>query len=454
METSTNDGYGKLQTKFCKSFEEAQTRAGQEAANTIGFPLPVVVFRQGIRWNLSGALPLSFVASRLESRSAEKKAAIAEVTDKLNRPEDPTHSDAIAAYLKANVGGEYILPPLTLNIQQPCSLYTSSEHASTVMSGFLVIPHSAKLAITDGQHRRSGIIRAIQELDEEARQRFEADGVAVMITCETAIEQIHQDFADCSRTKPLPPSQLAIYDRRNPANKLVLDLESQCPLFKGRIDATSATLGKKSSHLFLANQVRQLVKVLLFGSWQMSDADFERKAVETFAEKPDVYQRDLQRFVELLNFLTESIPVWRQIASLQAGVQSAQVAALREQGYVCMRAVGLVILGKIGHELIRDGEVNWREYATRLGEIDWKATAPHWKNNIVSATSGVPRILTNQRLVREATASVRSLIHWTPKVGAESAGATDRSEDAELNKVDGESQLGASSLDASEPASV
>ena len=65
------------------------------------------------------------------------------------------------------------------------------------------------------------------------REELETDGIGVMITCETNIDQIHQDFADCSKTKPLPPSQLAVYDRRNPANKLVIDLEAKCPVIQG-----------------------------------------------------------------------------------------------------------------------------------------------------------------------------------------------------------------------------
>src|SRR5262245_56182357 len=80
----------------CQDFNEAQTKAGQEAANTAGFPIPCVVFQQGRRLNLSSALPFSFVATRLVTKSAAKKATLADTVDKMNRPEIPEHAGAIA----------------------------------------------------------------------------------------------------------------------------------------------------------------------------------------------------------------------------------------------------------------------------------------------------------------------------------------------------------------------
>jgi DNA sulfur modification protein DndB len=80
----------------------------------------------------------------------------------------------------------------------------------------------------------------------------------------------NQDFADANKAKPLPPGLLAVYDMRNPANRVVIELERNVSIFRGRIDSTSKTLSKNSSLLYTANQLRQFVKVFLTGSWQMS----------------------------------------------------------------------------------------------------------------------------------------------------------------------------------------
>ena len=62
------------------------------------------------------------------------------------------------------------------------------------------------LSITDGQHRRLALEEVLQDMTPEEAGRFQQDGVAIMVTCEAETEQVHQDFADCSKTKPLPKS--------------------------------------------------------------------------------------------------------------------------------------------------------------------------------------------------------------------------------------------------------
>ncbi len=69
----------------------------------------------------------------------------------------------------------------------------------------------------------------MKELGEVTAERLRQDSIAVMVTCEDDLKQIHQDFADCSKTKTLPASLLSIYDTRNPGNRLVFDIEERCP---------------------------------------------------------------------------------------------------------------------------------------------------------------------------------------------------------------------------------
>jgi len=142
--------------------------------------------------------------------------------------------------------------------------------------GYLVIPAGVNLSITDGQHRVKAIKEALAHLESDTS--FRSDSIAVMITCEYEFRQIHQDFADCSKTKPLPKSLVSVYDSRNPANRLVFDIEDNCPLLKGRLDASSKTLSKKSSFLFLANQVRQMLKHLITRG-NPTDDEFEKRVI-------------------------------------------------------------------------------------------------------------------------------------------------------------------------------
>jgi DNA sulfur modification protein DndB len=397
------------------TLQEAQTQAGAEVANTGGFSIPVISFMQGQRMMLTGAIPIAWMKGRLEQKSAERgRGSLRDTRTALNRPEIAEHSRAIANYLLENYNKRYIMPPLTLNVQQTVQLY-SVDYASEFLAGYLVIPATAKLAITDGQHRRSAIIMALEEMGEDAATEFGRNAVAVMISCEADTLQVHQDFADASKTKALPPSLLAVYDLRNPANRLVADLETQCKLFKDRIDSTSKTLSKKSTYLFLANQVRQLVKELLAGSYAIADIQFERRANELLGQDHQ-YNQVLEQYVEYINYLTERIPVWIEIAKVKPGtLEASQIPVKREEGWVCLTATGLNLIGRVGHYLFTHHGDDWKEYADKLAGLDWRKSSPLWAGNIIQGA----KMMTQQTPLHGAFAKINQEIGITAKDIAE-----------------------------------
>lgn len=377
----SNFATGNVIVKEHNTYDQATIAAQSESSNTGGWTFPVVLFRQGNRLSLSGAFPLGFVESRLFSRSASKATTVKGAMGTMNRPKDPKHIKIISKYLRENVGGNYIIPPLTLNAQVPINVHTISS-GTDFRAGYLVIPLGVNLSITDGQHRVEGIIESLRDLDEESADRLRKDSIAVMVTCEHDLKQIHQDFADCSKTKTLPASLLSLYDTRNPGNRLVFDIEANCPLFTGKIDSTSKTLSKKSHYLFLANQVRQLVKHLLIGR-QVTDADFDKLARERINTN-EHYQNYLNSYVEYINYITDKIPVLKQISELSMDKpEKAQVEKHRSDGWVCLTATGLNVFGLIGYEFFTDNVSNWKEYVDKFSDIDWKRSADMWQGNII-----------------------------------------------------------------------
>jgi DGQHR domain-containing protein len=300
---------------------------------------------------------------------------------------------------------------MTLNVQQAISIY-EPDYESELKPVYLVIPMTARLSVTDGGHRTQGIIQALHNLSDEKREQFGQDAVSVMITLESNPEQVHQDFADCSKTKALPPSQLAAYDRRNPANGLVIDLIRDCPLFKDKIDSTSKTLSKNSNHIFLTNQVRQLVKELLVGDYGLADDVFEAKAKEILGSSDTpAYRAEKERFTEYVNRMTSIIPVLKEIAGTPTtGIERNQLKDWRDKGYICLTATGLVILGRIGHELFKKQNTGWNQVVERFGEIDWQRNAPIWQGNIVRDG----KMTTQRAWVRVAAEKVRRAVGLEP----------------------------------------
>ncbi len=373
-----------------------------------------------------------------------------------NRPEMPEHSQSIAKYIVQNYNKSYIIPPLSLNIQHDVYLYIP-DYPSEFVPGYLVIPGSARLAITDGQHRKTAIALAMDQMDEGAAATFGSNAVSVMITCETDLNQIHQDFADCSKTKSLPPSLLAVYDRRNPANRMVSNLERMCPLFKGRIDPTSKTLSKKSTFLFLANQVRQLVKELLAGTYSIADVEFEKRATELLGQE-DQYNAALLKFTQYVNYLSgfakesgasseltaagwvsdpsiAAIAPWMDISKLPLGtLEISQVPLKREEGWICLTATGLNIIGRVGHKLFTTSELekDWKQYAAKMGDpqvVNWRRSDGMWNGNIIQGN----KLLTQQGPVRRAYEEVMRAIGLGSYVPAKSS--AEPPEEAEATNV-------------------
>lgn len=238
-----------------------------------------------------------------------------------------------------------------------------------------------------------------------------------MITCENNIDQIHQDFADCSKTKALAPSQVAVYDRRNPANRLVVDIERRCPIFRGKIDATSTKLGKRSTAIFTANQVRQFIKAILVGSWAIGDLDFEKRARERLGTEEN-YNMYLSRISEYLNTVSNSCPVMHELAQITGGVNMNRIPVRRSEGWLVLSATGLVVVGLIGYEILTKNVANWEEFAQRLGELDWSRSSAHWQGILVN--NG--KIITTQSSAKLAVTKVHELIGWSPKFKISDAG--------------------------------
>jgi len=378
---------GSVDVRLCADAGEAQRQAVEEAANTGGQAFPAILFRQGIRAFAATALPMVVIRERAVVREVRRGDDPSAVLSNANRPVMPEHARSIARFIKENMTKAYILPPMTLNVHQQVRMYVP-DYPSDIISCMVVIPRTAKISVTDGGHRLTALNNLVKQLDADQLSELDAQSMAVMISFETDPLQSHQDFADASRTKPLPPSLIAAYDLRNPANGLVIDIIADCPLFKGKIDSTSKTLSKKSNRLFLTNHIRQMVKTLLTGDPALLDDMFVKKATDLLGERgSEGYNAEKARIVEFINILTNNIVVFAEIAPLLEGRERDLISERRADGYICLAATGLLILAKIGYELFTHPKLypDWQAYARLLGGIDWRKTAPIWQDNIINS---------------------------------------------------------------------
>ena len=391
------------ETKVIKvpgSSDDARARAAAVAADTNREVVPVRVFEQGDRVMLSGVLPVRVLTRILEHNAAPKGAAAGRALNARNRPVDTDHVRIIAAYLRRAIEKEenYIIPALTLNSTGTVEVFVPEGDYSP-LTGYAVFPDEAAVHITDGQHRYLAIRQVVGELrGTPIGDKFMRASVPVMVTIESDLDQVHQDFADAGRTKPLPPSLLAIYDTRQPANAAVTALEERVKFLTGRLDATSKTLSANSPFVFLVNQVRQFVKSSLTGSPTVSEASFASQA-ESAMVNPEARDRWIKSRVAFLNAMTEIIADWKDISELAppGGPEGAEVLsrtkAIRAQKRVPMTAAFLNTLGVISHNVLKDAtsetvdqsklEDTLRVKLEPFRHVSWERDDDMWAGNLV-----------------------------------------------------------------------
>ena len=99
----------------------------------------------------------------------------------------------------------------------------------------------------------------------------------------------------------------------------------------------------------------------------MASVEFEKTAHDLLDVEEGVFERELSKATDYVNYLAERIPVWKQISHLPAGgTTAAQIRDLRQEGYVCLSAVGLVLIARIGHDLCRSLRRRW-SLTARIG---------------------------------------------------------------------------------------
>ena len=402
--------------KIPGSPEEAELQAIRMARDTHREMCPVRVFNQGKREMVSGVLPIRVVTRLLKLNSAEKRSLAEEALTANNRPVIKDHWMAIAEYLKKSLDRDepFIIPPLTLNSTGNVQIYVPDSQSS-INTGYAVLPDETSIHITDGQHRFLGIDKVANDTRGTPQgEIFMTSSVPFLMTIEADTNQVHQDFADAGRTKALPPSLLAVYDTRQPANGAVMKIIEGTPLLKGRVDATSNTVSKSSQFIFLVNQVRQFVKHSLTGSTGATETSFGEQADAAMTNQ-ESRERWIRSRIAFLKVMTEIVPDWNQIAQLSQPGESDSATVLKktqeikQQQNVPLNGAFMTTLGLLSYKVLDDITsadieedrmmAQLRETLKPLNTLDWSRKGPIWDGNIV--TGG--KIRTQGPAVREAS---------------------------------------------------
>jgi hypothetical protein len=150
----------------------------------------------------------------------------------------------------------------------------------------------------------------------------------------------------------------------------------------------------------------------LVGDYGLADDVFETKAKEILGPSDtETYAAERARFTAYISRVTEAIPVMSEIAKTPTtGIERNQIKDCRDKGYVCLTATGLVIIGRVGHELFKKKNANWQSIVAKFSEIDWQRDAQIWQGNIVRDG----KMTTQRAWVKVATEKVRRAVGLEP----------------------------------------
>ena len=373
--------------------QDAVTQSSADAGTCGARVFQCHVYEQGQRVHLAFCLSFKQLLEMAKFQTADKKKNRSNAEDITNRPLVPNHVNEIAKYLLET--DNYILPSFIFNCKTPIKVFA---FGSGVMHfGYAVLPSNVELYVTDGQHRIKAIEKAVQE-----RPELLNDSATVLVVQEDDIDQIHQDFADCAKNKPIPPALLATFDVSDALSKITRELAKNCVLFTGRIDKISKTLNKDPDYLFTMNQLRMGIAEFLLGSSQKAVIESHKNQtkyqLKSFLEKVEYFYFEFAQYNDGWNLLLT--PKNKQISNLD-------FYKLRKDR-IDFNSVGLQLIGRVGHLIFFENENNFSEEQRNLliktlANLGYKRSTSLWENNLLmNDGNGNMKIINNPTALTKA----------------------------------------------------
>lgn len=350
--------------------QEALTQSYADASTSGARVFLCHIYQQGGRNHLVFSLPCNLLLELGKLQSAETKKNKSNAEEKINRPLMRPHVNEIAKYLINTPN--YVLPPFIFNCSTPIKVFAYGTGA--VKFGYAVIPSNVELYVTDGQHRLKAIEKAMEE-----RPSLKNDSVTVLVIEEDDIDQIHQDFADCAKTKPIPPALLAAFDVSNVLSKLSRKISRESIIFADRIDKISRTVGKDPNYLFTMSQLRIGMAEFLFGSSR-------KQVIESRSNQEDCeWEALLDRAKYFYLTFAENNGTWQQLLKPQSQTINLDLYTLRQER-VDFNSVGFQVISRVGHHIFFGKEFTDMErnnLIQALAAIDYRRDAELWNNALV-----------------------------------------------------------------------
>jgi DGQHR domain-containing protein len=284
----------------------------------------------------------------------------------------------------------------------------------------IVLPAHATFYVTDGQHRLKAVADALMKKPELAN-----DAIPVTIVIEADEDKIHQDFADCAQTRPIPPALLTLYNRSDELSKLTVEVANNTPFFEKRLEKIGNTVSKRSTNFYTLNHLRMSVAAAMTGNSAAGGAALSRSTGEMLSNEAERAEWK-SRLVWFYDTLTEAIPEWKTVrdANIGHGSLPSDLIGFRS-GYFHFTGTGLAILGAVAYRILKfyDDPTVRRQKVVELAKLDWRRNGDDgkpnafWVGNIVTDEG---KMMTSRNASESAVAKILNLLDIKKKGGGDS----------------------------------
>jgi DNA sulfur modification protein DndB len=307
--------------------------------NQLYFTLPCVRGIQATREFYTSMIPMKIIADALQPACSE-----VDIRSRCQRRLNKARVPIICRYIVDNAT-DYVLPSITVLVDSIVEFVPCSDDPRLYNVGHIKIPTSARLIVSDGQHRCAAIRAALQK-----RPELMHETVPCTLFIATTTERAQQMFTDINRYVVRPSTSVSLtFDHRDPLARLSRRIASELPCFAGLIDFERSGLSSDSSSaLFTLSALYRATSELVRNLNVSAFLDYNQIVMSYWRE------------------VSARMPDWIMVRR-----GDLTPSDLRTR-YLSGHAVALVALGRVGNNLLSQDLSCFDTLLQGLETLDWR----------------------------------------------------------------------------------
>lgn len=251
---------------------------------------------------------------------------------------------------------EYVFSSLTACISGDTSFVPVGNDPHSKDIGTLHIDISAQCFITDGQHRKAAIEKALLE-----DPSLEDESISVVFFVNRDLRRRQVMFRDLNQYQVKTDPSLSKTFGDSPNDLLSQYIANNSKTFKGLIEMGSTNLAPRSVKLFSHNAL-QNANIDLIGKISKTELAQSKKVCK-----------------EYWDCIGQNIPQWQQLRNNKVTSRDLRMY------YIHSHAVTLRALGYIGQYLLAN-EPNWKSVLKGLSQINWeRSNGIDWEGRCINS---------------------------------------------------------------------